>query len=254
VNNNQTTWTYNQGVVLSGLALLYNATRNSTLLDVAQKIADATIDKLIYPNGILKEPCEPDCDNDQKLFKGIFVRHLGYLLPYLTDTSHIKKYTTFLQQNAFSLWTTGRCELDGLFGLFWNNTSSDKCHSSQDSASTSGALDLFTIVARTQPTSPPSSQWILFGQGNCIDDNNASIPNFNRGGVNETLCRSIASEDRGVVAYDYQLHCDGYGFCRIRTLSDRQQTPPDFNYEDGIARNVTRTTKQPLTNCYVKIN
>ncbi|CAF1652048.1 unnamed protein product, partial [Adineta ricciae] len=35
LNNNQTTWTYNQGVILSGLAMLANATNNATLLTIA---------------------------------------------------------------------------------------------------------------------------------------------------------------------------------------------------------------------------
>ncbi|CAF5216752.1 unnamed protein product, partial [Rotaria magnacalcarata] len=70
VNNNQTTWTYNQGVILSGLALLSNATNNSTLINIAQHIADSTIELLTYSSGILKEPCEPKCDSDQNLFKG----------------------------------------------------------------------------------------------------------------------------------------------------------------------------------------
>ncbi len=253
VNNKQTTWTYNQGVILSGLALLYNATRNSTLLNVAQNIADATIQHLTYPNGILKEPCEPNCDRDQKLFKGIFTRHLSYLLSYLTDTAHIEKYTSFLQQNAVSLWTTDRCETDGLFGLFWTNYSSNSCDSSRNTATTSSALDVFLSVARTKQ-SASSSKWMLLGMGNCMDDNNAPMPNFYSNKVNETICRTTANEDNGSVAYDYQLRCNGDGFCRIRTLSDRQKTPAGFEYGDGSARNVTRTNKMVLTNCYLRMN
>jgi predicted alpha-1,6-mannanase (GH76 family) len=253
VNNNQTTWTYNQGVVLSGLALLYDATRNSTLLNVAQNIVDATIVHLTYPNGILKEPCEPNCNDAQKLFKGIFARHLSYLLPYLTDAAHIQKYTSFLEQNALSLWTTDRCENDGLFGLFWTNYSSNSCNASRNTATTSSALDLFVASAKIQQL-PSSSKWMLLGQGNRMDDNNASMPNFYSGGVNETVCRTTANEDKGAVAYDYQLRCDGSGFCRVRTLSDQGQTPAGFEYGDGSARNVTRTNKMVLTNCYLKID
>jgi hypothetical protein len=253
VNNNQTTWTYNQGVILSGLALLYNATRNSTLIDIAQKIADATIRQLTYPNGILKEPCEPNCDNDQELFKGIFARHLSYLLPYLTDTVHIQKYTSFLQQNAISLWTTDRCEMDGLFGLFWDNKSSNSCNSSRDTATTTAALDLFISISTTKHPLV-SSEWILFGLGNCMDDNNASMANFYSNTVNETICRTTANGDSGAIAYDYELKCNGDGFCRIRTLSDRHRTPAGFGYEDGTARNVTRTNKMALTNCYLRTN
>ncbi|CAF3355854.1 unnamed protein product [Rotaria sp. Silwood2] len=253
VNNNQTTWTYNQGVILTGLALLYNATRNSTLIDIAQNIADSTIERLTYSNGILKEPCEPTCDNDQKLFKGIFARHLGYLLPYLTDTYHIQKYTLFLQKNAISLLSTNRCELDGLFDLFWNNYSSNNCNLSRNSATTSSAFDLFISVAKTKQQII-SSNWILLGLGNCMDDKNLSMANFYKNNVNETLCRTTANNDNGSIAYDYQLKCNGIGFCRIRTLSDRHQTPDRWTYEDGFTHYVTRTNKVPLTNCYLKTN
>ena len=253
MNNNQTTWTYNQGVILSGLGLLYNATGNSTLIDIAQKIADATIQRLSYSNGILKEPCEPNCDGDQELFKGIFARHLGYLLPYLTDTFHIQKYTSFLQQNAISLWTTDRCETDGLFGLFWDNKSSNSCNVSRDAATVTSALDLFLSASRTKQQSI-SSTWILFGLGNCMDDKNNSMPNFYSDKVNETICRTTANADNGAIAYDYELKCDGNSFCRIRTLSDQSRTPTGFNYEGGIARNVTQTNKMPFSSCCLKIN
>jgi hypothetical protein len=220
---------------------------------VAQNIVDATIVHLTYPNGILKEPSEPNYDDTQKLFKGIFVRHLGYLLPYLTDAAHIQKYTSFLQQNAFSLWTTDRCENDGLFGIFWTNYSSNSCDPSRNTATTSSALDLFVSSAKTQQL-PSASKWMLLGQGNCMDNNNASMPSFYSGGVNETVCRTTANEDKGAVAYDYQLTCDGSGFCHVRTSSDQEQTPAGFEYEGGSARNVTRTNKFALTNCYLKID
>ena len=250
-NNNQTTWTYNQGVVLSGLALLYNATGNVTLLTVAQNIADATIEYLTYPNEILKEPCEPNCDNDQKLFKGIFARHLSYLLPYLTDATHIEKYSSFLQHNALSLWSSDRCEKDGLFGLFWDYRAGNSCEPSRDSATTSSSLDLFLSIAKTGQ-SPSSANWMLLGQGNCMDDNGVPMPNFYSNSVNETICRETANQDPGSVAYDFQLECNGDTFCRIRTLSDQQKTPSGFQYGGGDARTVTRTNNLPLNNCFLK--
>ncbi|MCC7160008.1 MAG: hypothetical protein IT281_10810, partial [Ignavibacteria bacterium] len=234
------------------LALLYNATNNSTLITIAQNIADSTIELLTYSSGILKEPCEPKCDNDQHLFKGIFARHLGYLLPYLTDTIHIQKYTLFLQQNAVSLLKTNRCELDGLFDLFWNNNnSSTSCNLSRDTATTSSAFDLFISVANTKQQML-SSKWILLGLGNCMDDNNSSMANFYKNDINETICRTTANADNGSIAYDYELKCNGRSFCRIRTLSDRHQTPDGWTYEDGSAHDVTRTNKMSLTNCYLK--
>ncbi|CAF0882883.1 unnamed protein product [Adineta ricciae] len=255
LNNNQTTWTYNQGVILSGLAMLANATNNATLLTIAQNIADATIQYLTYPPNqqILREPCEPNCDNDQKLFKGIFIRHLSYLLAYVKDPLRAQKYRSFIQQNAISLWTTGRCESDGLFGLVWNATmSATTCDPSRDAATTSAALDLFVAAAGTGNGPARTAKWMLLGMGNCMDGRNESMANIYRSGVSESVCRETSESDVGAVAYDYELKCDGSRFCRIRTLSDRHATPEGWTYEDGNALTVTNTNGMALVNCYLR--
>jgi hypothetical protein len=54
-NPGDTTWTYNQGIVLGGLAELYEATGDSTLLASAEPIADATLAKLTDNSGILQD-------------------------------------------------------------------------------------------------------------------------------------------------------------------------------------------------------
>lgn len=253
VNNNGTTWTQNQGVILSGLGLLYNATHNATLLDIAQRIADATLQRLVYSDGILKEPCEPNCTDDQALYKGIFVRHLAYLVPYLTDAAHIQKYSSFLQQNADTVWTSQRCEVDGLYGFIWSNQSSSSCESARNTTATSAAWDLFVSAAKVNPPTNTSSNWTFIGLGNCIDDKNASMPNYNKINVTETLCRTTAEQDKGALAYDHQLGCNGINYCRIRTLSDPHQVPAGWGYENGTAKNVTRTTNSPVTGCFLRL-
>jgi predicted alpha-1,6-mannanase (GH76 family) len=76
-NNRGTTWTYNQGVILGGLAALHEITGDPGYLRQGEVIADAALSTLTDSQGILAEPCEPSgCDGDQTQFKGIFVRHL----------------------------------------------------------------------------------------------------------------------------------------------------------------------------------
>jgi len=76
-NNGGTPWTYNQGVILGGLANLATFTKNASLLTRAQNIADAVYDSnLVYTKGgVLREPCEAssDCGRDCPQFKGIFL-------------------------------------------------------------------------------------------------------------------------------------------------------------------------------------
>lgn len=112
-NNGQPTWTYNQGVILGGLIDLYKSTSNPALLTQAQAIADAAIVKLA-PNGILREPCEPDCGADGPQFKGIFMRNLSYLHRTIAHA----RYRDFMLRNADSIWSQCRNK-SNQFGLCW---------------------------------------------------------------------------------------------------------------------------------------
>lgn len=57
-NNGDTTWTYNQGVILGALADLHRLTGREKYLTVAGRIADAALTALSGPDGVLREPCE----------------------------------------------------------------------------------------------------------------------------------------------------------------------------------------------------
>ncbi|KAJ4422926.1 hypothetical protein N0V82_002453 [Gnomoniopsis sp. IMI 355080] len=117
-NNNQTVWTYNQGVILGGLTELYFATGDESLLDTATTIADAVISSAaLSPNGILTESCEGTsvgCDSNQETFKGIFARNLAELNVVLSD----EPYSQYLEDNARSAWQKDRNQKD-LFGISW---------------------------------------------------------------------------------------------------------------------------------------
>jgi predicted alpha-1,6-mannanase (GH76 family) len=104
INNGRTTWTYNQGVVLGGLAALAAADHDPDLEVAAQNIATAAITQLSDANGILHDPCEPKCGADGVQFKGIFIRNL-----VLLDTVHPDKfYEHFITTNADALWAHAR--------------------------------------------------------------------------------------------------------------------------------------------------
>jgi predicted alpha-1,6-mannanase (GH76 family) len=117
VNNGGTTWTYNQGVILGGLAALHELTGDEAYLRQGEAIADAALRSLTSPEGILAEPGEAraaDDDRDLPQFKGIFVR-------YLQDLSrHVRKpeYGTFLLANAGSVLANNRNQ-ECQFGLHW---------------------------------------------------------------------------------------------------------------------------------------
>ncbi|HEX4714375.1 MAG TPA: glycoside hydrolase family 76 protein, partial [Ktedonobacteraceae bacterium] len=116
-NNGQTTWTYNQGVILGGLTDLSKMSGNTTYLSKAESIANAAITTLIDPNGVLQEPCEPanTCNGDSAQFKGILMRNLIYLYQSGNNATD----ATFLQHNADSLWNNDRNSSNQL-GLRWS--------------------------------------------------------------------------------------------------------------------------------------
>ncbi|HEY0499995.1 MAG TPA: glycoside hydrolase family 76 protein [Kutzneria sp.] len=100
-NNGQTVWTYNQGLAIGGFTELSKATGNQPWLTTATRLANAV------GQGVLTESCEPNCDDNQKQFKGILVRYLAEL-----------GYQPYLQTQANSLWANDRDSLNRL-GLRW---------------------------------------------------------------------------------------------------------------------------------------
>jgi predicted alpha-1,6-mannanase (GH76 family) len=99
VNNGQTAWSYNQGVVLGGLVELSKADGDTGLLTVAHSIADAALLHLTDAHGILHDVCEPRCGGDGVQFKGIFVRNLMAL----DEASPRSQYKAFMEANANSI-------------------------------------------------------------------------------------------------------------------------------------------------------
>ncbi len=116
VNNHQTTWSYNQGVILGGLAELYSQTHERALLEDADDIAAATLANptLVDAHGILHDSCEPDCGSDGTQFKGIFVRNLTKL----SRVAPSPQFVRFILTNADSIWS-GMRQADYGIGVIW---------------------------------------------------------------------------------------------------------------------------------------
>lgn len=139
-NNGQTTWTYNQGVILGGLVELSTVNHDPSLLETAQKIALAATTNLVDSNGILHDTCEPNCGADGVQFKGIFVRNL-----VLLEIAHPKvTLRSFVFNNADSIWKNAqgtKCEL----GQVWSGP-----FDSSNAGIQSSALDALVGAALLQ--------------------------------------------------------------------------------------------------------
>lgn len=85
-------WTYNHGIVLGGIAYMYNATNGTSSWQtrLTQILGGAT--SYFFEDSIMYESACQDystCNNDQRCFKSIFSRMLGLtsvLAPFTADT------------------------------------------------------------------------------------------------------------------------------------------------------------------------
>jgi predicted alpha-1,6-mannanase (GH76 family) len=140
LNNGGTTWTYNQGVIIGGLAVLYEITGDDAYLGQAEAIAAAALRDLTVPPGILTEPGERQThrdDRDRPQFKGIFVRHLYDLYQHRPRAG----YRDFILANATSLWQNSRNHRNQV-GLAWTGP-----FDRPDAVRQTSALDALTAAA-----------------------------------------------------------------------------------------------------------
>jgi predicted alpha-1,6-mannanase (GH76 family) len=138
-NNQQNTWTYNQGVILGGLTELNRIAPNPALPAAAQSIAAAALTHLTDTNGVLHDTCEPNCGADGVQFKGIFVRNLMALNEAFPDPH----YRKFFDTNAESIWNNSQ-GANYQFGQVWSGP-----FDAGNAGSQSSALDAFVAAAST---------------------------------------------------------------------------------------------------------
>lgn len=139
-NNQRTTWTYNQGVILGGLAELSLQAQDSSIPESAGAIAAAAMAGLTDEGGILHDTCEPNCGADGVQFKGIFTRNLAELAHKFPQP----EYGRFLARNAESIWTHARGP-DYQFGQVWSGP-----FGVTNAGSQSSALDCIIAAADTE--------------------------------------------------------------------------------------------------------
>lgn len=144
-NNDGTTWTYNQGVILGALVELAQANNDPTLLTEAETIADAVLNPsngLVNSNGILVENTGTG-DNAQ--FKGVFVRNLMALY----QSTRSSAYQSFIDTNADSIWSNDQSTSGYDFGALWQGP-----YSSADPVAQTSAADAFVAAEAVQGRYP----------------------------------------------------------------------------------------------------
>lgn len=117
-NNGSTVWSYNQGLGIGGALEVYRATHDASALAFARRLADAAETRPeLVTDGVLTESCDPvgrTCDDNQKQFKGVFMRYWTDLV----ETTGDRAYAAFAQRQAGSVLTRDRDVL-GRLGQRW---------------------------------------------------------------------------------------------------------------------------------------
>jgi predicted alpha-1,6-mannanase (GH76 family) len=115
-NDGKLTWTYNQGVLLTGLAELAKLRPSSapSLLSRAATLVKASTTLLEKNDGILTEPTAPPLDQQAAMFKGAYIRNLGTFQALQSKVD----VTEFLKDNVESLVKKAK-GTDGVFQDLW---------------------------------------------------------------------------------------------------------------------------------------
>ncbi|MET7574760.1 glycoside hydrolase family 76 protein [Streptomyces sp. NPDC005492] len=101
---------------------LWRTTDDSSLLTTARTLADAAISSpTLTSGGVLTESCDvrpASCDDNQKQFKGIFMRNFADLAKATGSST----YRAYFEKQADTLWASDRSTLNAL-GERWAGTS-----------------------------------------------------------------------------------------------------------------------------------
>ena len=142
-NNQQRTWSYNQGVILAGLANLYKITNDRSYLDQAWSLALSSISNLSR-NNIINGYADNDNQNS-RVFNGIYMHYLAKYAIIETDSSRRQKVAKFIFDNAeYAL--VNSVNKEGVIKAYWGDVSSS-VYSSEGEIS---ALALLGAAANVQ--------------------------------------------------------------------------------------------------------
>lgn len=135
-------YTYNQGVAMAALAEAYLITKDKKYINAANSIAKATIKQMITEDGVLKEPGNSrSLGADGIQFKGIFMRHLGFL----NSVSKDKDYKVFILKNADANIAKNYDPASKSYGSFWQGPF-DKPHAGGHASAMEALLEAYYVT------------------------------------------------------------------------------------------------------------
>ncbi|RZA14786.1 MAG: hypothetical protein EOP10_27455, partial [Proteobacteria bacterium] len=116
-NDGLQTWTHTQGLFFSAAIELNKAAPKKEYIDAAKKLFEGVLINLVTSEGILREANDSRCGtclNDERLWKGIFMRNLREAQVELKDQA-IEK---FIENNILKAYKSTRSTADSI-GFHW---------------------------------------------------------------------------------------------------------------------------------------
>lgn len=148
-NNNHAFLTYIEGVAISALVWLNDATGQASYLTTAETIANNTMSGKfgMVDNGIVTEYCDASlsCDPDEAQFKGVLMRGLK-MLAFTNPKACGGNIPSFVKKNANSIWANSRGS-DNLLGEAWAGPFSQASDTATQLASHSSATMALVMAA-----------------------------------------------------------------------------------------------------------
>ncbi|KAM0714334.1 hypothetical protein Q7P37_010121 [Cladosporium fusiforme] len=200
---NEMVYTYNQGVILSGLRGLWEATGDPKYLQDGYDLINTVVDATgwnargtpeanewsgLGRNGIMEDYCDApaNCSQDAQIFKGIYFHHLGiFCEPLPTDKPLVENLTVLAEDdlaaahlgncNNYAPWVTHNADAalasrnqDNVIGGWWGASNNNRTQAA--------ALDLAVPPPPgswdewNDPTVLEQAPWACRGQHGCRRD------------------------------------------------------------------------------------
>lgn len=128
---NRMLYTYNQGILLSALRGLFDATKDELyVMEAVQLVEDMRSGEMVW-DGVVEEKCDPAgfCNQDGQMFKGIYFLHLQQLCKDWSNPRKGNKLPKLLTEKCgdWKEWVKGNMDAAlrsrskaGIAGMWWN--------------------------------------------------------------------------------------------------------------------------------------
>lgn len=109
-------YSYNAGLLLGAFGWMYKVTNQQSYIQEASTVLKQTLN-YFSKDGIITDPCEPNCPLNSAQFKGALIRGLGFLYEFTPDQTQKQQIKDVLSKSVQAMLKV--CDNDWNCGGFW---------------------------------------------------------------------------------------------------------------------------------------